>query len=260
MTDSHAVGFFDSGVGGLSVYSQFKKTLPYENTMYFGDLLHLPYGNKTKNELVGYARTILDFFASKNVKAVVIACNTSSAQAYETIKNEYSFPIFPIIQSCAKTIASYGCSKLGVFATSATVKSKIYSQEIMKYSPNTKILEISCPNWVGIVEGTIKYSDDELIPYLQEMLEFLPEKIILGCTHYPYLINKLTQLAPNSIFINPAEIFVNYVKDVMKEMNLLNNNFNNSIEEFFVSANPEQFYNNSRIFYSINKLPIVVNI
>ena len=82
------IGFFDSGVGGLSVYSCFKKALPCENTLYYGDIAHLPYGNKTKEELVGYARTILDFYKTQDVKAVVIACNTSSAQAYDVIKDE----------------------------------------------------------------------------------------------------------------------------------------------------------------------------
>ena len=82
--NNNPVGFFDSGVGGLSVYSRFKKLLPNENPLYYGDLANLPYGNKSKAELIGFARNILDFYKAKNVKAVVIACNTSSAQAYET--------------------------------------------------------------------------------------------------------------------------------------------------------------------------------
>ena len=108
------VGFFDSGVGGLSVYSKFKKVLPYENTIYFGDLKNLPYGNKTQEQLVSYARRILDFFKSQKVKAVVIACNTSSALAYDFIKDEYDFDIYPIIQSCAKVISSMDLKKVGV--------------------------------------------------------------------------------------------------------------------------------------------------
>ena len=99
MVNSYPIGFFDSGVGGLSVYARFREVLPQENTIYFGDLKNLPYGNKTKEELIGFARNILNFFRSKKVKAVVIACNTSSALAYETIKNEYDFKIYPIIQA-----------------------------------------------------------------------------------------------------------------------------------------------------------------
>ena len=101
MLKNSPIGFFDSGVGGLSVFARFKNVLPYENTIYFGDLKNLPYGNKSKDELVVITKNILDFFKTKNVKAVVIACNTSSALAYEQIKDCYDFEIFPIIQSCA---------------------------------------------------------------------------------------------------------------------------------------------------------------
>ena len=88
------IGFFDSGVGGLSVLAKFRAVLENENILYFGDLKNLPYGNKSKTELVSFAQNILDFFESKNVKAVVIACNTSSALAYESIKNKYNFKIY----------------------------------------------------------------------------------------------------------------------------------------------------------------------
>ena len=147
------IGFFDSGVGGLSVYARFREILPNENTIYYGDLKNLPYGNKTKDELIGFARKILNFFKTKNVKAVIIACNTSSALAYDTIKNEYDFEIFPIIQSCAEVISSMNYNRIGVFATEGTVKSGAYKKEIQKYNSKIEVKEIACPNWVSIVEG-----------------------------------------------------------------------------------------------------------
>jgi glutamate racemase len=153
INNNNSIGFFDSGVGGLSVLSRFKKVLPNENTIYFGDTIHLPYGNKTKDELIGYAKNILDFFNKKGVKAVVIACNTSSAQAYDSIKNLYPFPIYPIIQCCAKGVANMGVNRVGVFATEATVKSGKYALELSKYNPDIQVKEIAARNWVGIVEG-----------------------------------------------------------------------------------------------------------
>ena len=105
MKNNAPIGFFDSGVGGLSVYARFREILPNENTIYFGDLKNLPYGNKSQTELISFARNILDFFKTKGVKAVIIACNTSSALAYDAIKNDYDFKIYPIIQSCSKVIA-----------------------------------------------------------------------------------------------------------------------------------------------------------
>ncbi len=255
------IGFFDSGVGGLSVYSKFKKVLPSENTLYFGDLAHLPYGNKTQEELVSYARGILNFYKQKGVKAVVIACNTSSAQAYDIVKNEFDFKIYPIIQSCAKVIANSDVKRLGVFATSATVNSGVYTRELKKHNSTLEVKEIACPNWVDIVENG-KYKDTsaqaDIKSHLDTMMKFNPEKIILGCTHYPYLLPILRELEPNVEFIDPAEIFVNYIKENMK--NLLNESKIPGLEEIFVSANPESFIEHSTIFYSIKNSPVIVNL
>lgn len=255
------IGFFDSGVGGLSVYSCFKKILPNENTLYYGDIAHLPYGNKTKEELVGYARGILDFYKTQNVKAVVIACNTSSAQAYDTIKNEYGFKIYPIIQSCAKVIANLNINRIGVFATTATVNSGVYAKELKKYNPSLNVLEIACPNWVPIVESG-NYENENSINDIKEklnkMLEFSPDKIILGCTHYPYLLHLLENYAQKDLFIDPAKIFVEYIKNDLQNSHLLNDSNNYGFEKMFVSANPESFVKNSEIFYSVKNKPEVV--
>lgn len=264
---SSPIGFFDSGVGGLSVYARFKKLLPNENTLYFGDLENMPYGNKTKEQLIGYARNILDFYKEKQVKAVVIACNTSSAQAYEEVKNDYDFKIYPIIQSCAKVIASQDFKRLGVFATEATVKSGVYTRELKKYNPSLAVHEIACPNWVNIVEGVnltpsprerggVRVNPEQDIAFhVQEMLKFAPDKIILGCTHYPYLKGLLTKFAPENMFIDPAEIFVEFIKNDIA----LNDSGMLGKEEIFVSANPESFVEHSKIFYEVKNLPTVVS-
>ena len=255
------IGFFDSGVGGLSVYSRFKKLLPCENTLYFGDLLNLPYGNKSKDELIKFARNILDFYEKKGVKAVVIACNTSSAQAYDTIKDEYDFKIYPIIQSCAKVISSMDISRIGVFATEATVKAGVYTSELKKHNSSIEVKEIPCPNWVSIVEGNYGNNNplEDIEAHVKSMLEFNPDKIVLGCTHYPYLINSLKKFAPEDLFIDPAEIFVRYIKEDLRKNNLLNPHDKLGEEEIFVSANPEKFIQNSKIFYEVKKLPTVIN-
>lgn len=252
---NNPVGFFDSGVGGLSVYACFKKLLPAENTLYYGDLAHMPYGNKTKDELVSYARNILDFYKEKSVKAVVIACNTSSAQAYDVIKDEYEFKIYPIIQSCAKVIASQGFRRIGVFATEATVNSGVYTQELKKHNPALQVHEIACPNWVPIVESSDYESGvEDVCRQLNKMQKFAPDKIILGCTHYPYLKGHLAKFAPEELFIDPAEIFVRFIKADMP----LNASLNPGSEEIFVSANPENFVEHSKIFYDVKQLPVLV--
>lgn len=250
MEKNAPIGFFDSGVGGLSVYARFRNILPFENTIYYGDLKNLPYGNKTQEELISFARNILDFFKSKEVKAVVIACNTSSALAYDFVKNDYDFKIYPIIQSSAKVIAGMNVNRIGVFATVGTVKSGAYKRELCKYKPELSVKEMACPNWVSIVEGGNHIdADKDIKMHLDEMFEFNPDKIILGCTHYPYLMEKLAKFAPKNIFIDPAEIFVDYLKNDL----VLNNSQIIGSEEFYVSADAESFLKNSQLFYNVKK-------
>ena len=248
------IGFFDSGVGGLSVYARFREILSNENTIYFGDTKNLPYGNKSKEELVSFARNILDFFESKRVKAVVIACNTSSALAYDSIKDDYEFKIYPIIQSCAKVISGLNLQRVGVFATEGTVKSGAYKKEITKYNTNIKVYEMACPNWVSIVEGLYVNGTEDIKQHLDEMLDFLPDKIVLGCTHYPYLLNTLSKFVSKDLFIDPAKIFVDYIKQDIEH----NDSSLIGEEEFYVSANPEQFVKNAQMFYDLKILPTVL--
>ncbi|MCQ2739242.1 MAG: glutamate racemase [bacterium] len=257
------IGFFDSGVGGLSVYSKFVKLLPNENTIYFGDLKNIPYGNKSKNDLLMFARKILDFFKTQNVKAVVIACNTSSAIVYETVKNEYDFEIYPIIQSCTKVISSYNYEIIGVFATSATIKSDIYEKEIQKYSPKTKVIQLACPNWVNFVENKTIESKECLLDtkfQIETMLKHNPQKIILGCTHFPYLTKILSNFVSKDIFIDPADIFVEYIKNSLCEKSILNDNKTNGRKEFYVSASPQNFVESAKVFYELQTLPKLIEL
>ena len=259
MENTSPIGFFDSGVGGLSVYSKFRSLLPNENTIYYGDLKNLPYGNKSQEELVILARKILDFFKTKNIKAVVIACNTSSALAYEKIRKDYDFPIYPIIQSSSKVIASTCKQRIGVFATQGTVNSNAYQKYLTKYNENLEVKEIACPNWVGIVEGTYNgNADTEIKKHLNEMLKFNPEKIILGCTHYPYLLKELEKYTSKDLFIDPSGVFSVYIKEELRKAELLNISIFEGKEEFYVSANPQEFVENGKLFYKIKNLPTLV--
>ncbi len=255
------VGFCDSGVGGLSVFAKFKNIMPAENTIYYGDLKNVPYGSKSKSEIIGFLKNILDFFKSKNVKAVVLACNTTSAVAYDEIKDNYDFQIYPIIQSSAKILAELNIKKLGVFATTATIKSGAYEKEIKKYNPDMQIYTKACPGWVEIVENktfNTKESIELVAKYFNEIMEYKPEKIVLGCTHYPFLTGMLSKLSDSSIFIDPAAFFADFIKK-----DLINKNINNlskkiGNEEFYVSANPQQFKVSGELFYSIKNNPVLL--
>jgi len=258
--NKQSIGFFDSGVGGLTVFEKVKNILPTENYLYFGDLKNIPYGEKSKEELINIAEGIFEFFEKKDVKAVVMACNTTSANVYEELKDKYSFKIYPIIQSCASVIAKLPIQKIGVFATAATIKSGVYARELNKHNPNLEVFEMSCPAWVRIVEEKLQDTPESLESVksqLQEMLKNKPDKIILGCTHYPYLLDILSESAPREMFIDPAEYFAQFIKADLIENAMLNDAQSGS-EQFFVSANPESFKLASSMFYPVQELPTLV--
>lgn len=251
------MAFFDSGVGGLTVFEKVKKILPDENTLYFGDTKNMPYGEKTEEQLIEYADKIFKFFETQNAKAVIMACNTTSAITYEKLKDNYNFKVYPIIQSVCSTIAKQNdIKKLGVIATPATINSHAYSKEIAKYNSNMKVFELAAPNWVRIVEEH-RINQPQSILQVQEILEviegFAPNKIVLACTHYPYLMSVLKKFMPEDKFIDPAVYFAENIKNDLAEKNMLNNKF--EYEKFYVSSNPENFKIASELFYKLKSLP-----
>lgn len=251
------MAFFDSGVGGLTVFEKVKKLLPNENTLYFGDTKNMPYGEKTEEQLIEYADKIFKFFETQNAKAVIMACNTTSAITYEKLKDNYNFKVYPIIQSVCSTIAGQNnIKKLGVIATPATINSHAYSREIAKYNSDIEVFELAAPNWVRIVEEH-RINQPQSILQVQEILEvmeqFSPDKIVLACTHYPYLMSILRKFMPQDKFIDPAVYFAENIKNDLAEQNMLNNEF--EYEKFYVSSNPENFKIASELFYQLKELP-----
>ena len=169
------MAFFDSGVGGLTVFEKVKKLLPNENTLYFGDTKNMPYGEKTEEQLIEYADKIFKFFETQNAKAVIMACNTTSAITYEKLKDNYNFKVYPIIQSVCSTIAGQNnLKKLGVIATPATINSHAYSREIAKYNSDMEVFELAAPNWVRIVEEH-RINQPQSILQVQEILEVMEQ-------------------------------------------------------------------------------------
>ena len=251
LNNKSPIGVLDSGVGGLTVLNKLKELLPNENYIYFGDTKNLPYGDKTPEELFRLVGNIIDFFKSKNVKAVVLGCNTTAASVYDKIKDLYSFPIYPIIQNASEKINPKECAKIGVFATMATTSSKMYTKSLRMFNPELEVLEIACPKWVGFVENRTFDSPEainDISEKMGEMKKFNPEKIILGCTHYPYLVDVLAKFEDKNKFINPAESFAQYIKESLKSKELLCAENSGSCE-IYVSKEPEKFMTAGRRFF-----------
>ncbi len=238
------IGIFDSGVGGLSVLKELVNLMPNEDYLYFGDTARVPYGEKTKEQLTGYVRGILEWFKSKNVKAVVMACNSSSAVVYEKIKDEYDFPIFCLIEPTADFVSYLNAEKIGVLATSATVNSKAYTKAIQKINPSKIIFEIACPGLVEVVESNKSdtYEAKKLvIKYVVPLLEKGVGKIILGCTHYPFLGHIIQDVANDKeILIDPAKHLATKVSESLLLFDLLNDQEKGSTK-FYASLNMSMF-------------------
>ena len=222
--------------------------MPDENTLYFGDTKNMPYGEKTEEQLIDFADRIFKFFETQNAKAVIMACNTTSAITYEKLKDNYNFKVYPIIQSVCSTIANQKhIKKLGVIATPATINSHAYSNEIAKYNPDMEVFELAAPNWVRIVEEH-RINQPQSILQVQEILEaieeFTPDKIVLACTHYPYLMSALKKFMPEDKFIDPAVYFAENIKNDLTKNNMLN-----------ISSNPENFKEASELFCKLKGLP-----
>ena len=250
MEKNNPIGIFDSGVGGLSVLKELVRELPNEKFIYFGDTLRVPYGDKSLDELLTCTRRILYFFKTKKVKAVIVACNTCSANTLKFVKDEYDFEILGLIEPAAKYISSFKVKKIGLIATTATVKSNAYKNAIEPFG--IKVFQQNCPKLVGFVERGELLSEEVktvLKGYLKPLLDKKTEHLILGCTHYPFLIPAMKQLGlKDDFFINPAVCLAIKTKEFIEQNKLLNK-LPKPEFEFFVSGNPEEFKKNSKLFF-----------
>ena len=261
--DNRAIGVYDSGIGGTTVFKDLEKVLPNENYIYFGDTKNLPYGTKTKKELLEISDSIFAYFKEKNVKAVVMACNTTSSNVYDEMNAKYDFEIYPIIQVASKCIATDLEGKVGVLATNATIASDKYKIELTKNNPSLEVVQQACPDWVKVVESGDYRSDESLAILKKSLTPIINEgckNVILGCTHYPYLIEVLQELSDNKInFINPAKVFTDFIKNDLAQKQLLNRK-RDFAPQFYVSANPQNFFDASKSFYPLKELPQIVSI
>lgn len=242
------IGLFDSGVGGLSVLKAIVENEIKDDFIYFGDTKNVPYGTKTKEQIFSYTKDIMNFFISKGASVAVMACNTSSALVYEELRETFKdkIKIVPLIQ----TVAPYFKDEtgvLGVLATKATVQNGAYGREIKKLNNRVEVLEVEAQEFVKIVENRL-YDEASAQEYVKEKIEFLKnkgcKKIILGCTHFPYLVPIFRRYAPETEYIDPAKYLVKAVKDLVRPKN-------ESTFEFFVSSNPESFKQSASLFFDI---------
>ncbi len=242
-----AIGVFDSGIGGLTVAREIMRLLPNEKIVYFGDTARVPYGSKSKETIIRYSRQIIRFLQTHNVKAIVIACNTASALALETVSKEVDIPVIGVVVPGARAaIEATGNKKIGVVATEATIQSEIYTQVIQLEDQEMQVTGKACPLFVPIVEeGFAKHKIAEQVIdyYLEEMKNSNVDTLILGCTHYPLLRTKIREyLGDNIHLVNPAYETALDVKNLLEQENMLNTKKSHEVEHtFYVSDLADKF-------------------
>ena len=239
------IGVFDSGVGGLTVAREISRQLPYENIVYFGDTARVPYGSKSQNTIIRFSEQIIRFLRTKQVKAIVIACNTASAFALDAVQHEQDIPVLGVIGAGAKVAAEETVNKrVGVIGTVGTVGSGIHEAYLKKLDPKITVIGKACPLFVPLVEEgwlhdpvTVEVANR----YLQELKDKDVDTLILGCTHYPLLKPLLKAEAPGITLVDSALTTAEAAAQALAAADLLNSGNGSADYRFYVSDIPLRF-------------------
>lgn len=237
------IGVFDSGVGGLSVWRELIKSLPREDIIYYADTANCPYGPKSKEEIIGIVDKVVCFLISKDVKLIVVACNTATAAAIDYLRANYSIPFVGMEPAVKPAALRTKTKSIAVLATEGTFNGKLYLETSKKYAFDVELHIKVGDKLVDLVEKN-KINDPETLIHLEELMFPLIQKnidhLVLGCTHYPFLSESLKHvLPPNVIIVDPAPAVVKQTIKILQEKSLLNLNNKAPEYEFYSSGDSE---------------------
>jgi glutamate racemase len=191
MSSSRPIGVFDSGIGGLTVAHEIMRQLPFESILYFGDTARVPYGPKSPETVRRYSREIAAFLRDQDVKALVVACNTATAHALPTLREEMPVPVIGVVEPGARAaVRVAGRRRIGVIGTTGTIRSGAYERAIRELAPDAVVVTQACPLFVPLVEeGWIDHPVTQQVAqqYLAPLRDAGVRSLVLGCTHYPLL-------------------------------------------------------------------------
>ncbi|HEY6007823.1 MAG TPA: glutamate racemase [Geobacteraceae bacterium] len=240
------IGIFDSGVGGLTVLKEIVRALPQEDTIYLGDTARVPYGTKSPETVIRYARQITAFLVRRDIKLLVVACNTASAVSLEALKAEFSLPIVGVIEPGARRAAAVTRSgRVGVIGTEATIKSSAYAKAIKRINPEIEVLTRSCPLFVPLAEEG--WVDNEVARltariYLDGMRNAGVDTLVLGCTHYPILKGVIAEVMGEGVqLVDSAEETARTVAEILRSRGALRPNAEKGNHHYFVTDVPAGF-------------------
>jgi len=249
------IGVFDSGVGGLTVCRKIAETLPAESIVYLGDTARVPYGSKSSATVIRYAQACANLLVQHNIKLLVIACNTASAFALETLQSTLPIPTLGVVEPGARAACSGSkTGRIGVIGTRGVIASGVYVKTIQRLRPETQVYGVPCPLFVpfaeeGWTEGNI--IRDVAQTYLSGLIEQEIDTLVLGCTHYPLLRNTISEVMGESTrLVDSAEETALAVAQIMNQHCLAISDLNHrGTHRFLVSDGPETFSNVGTRFF-----------
>ncbi len=241
-----AIGIFDSGVGGLTVLKEIIRALPQEDTLYLGDTARVPYGTKSPETVTRYAREITSFLVKRDIKLLVVACNTASAVSLDALKSQFSLPIVGVIEPGARRAAAVTrTGKVGVIGTSGTIKSSAYAKAIKRVNPDIEVVTRACPLFVPLAEEG--WVDNEVArltakAYLQGLCKEGIDTLVLGCTHYPLLKGIISEVVGAEVeLVDSAEETAHTVAEILRGESLLRPTSEQGNHHYFVTDVPAGF-------------------
>ena len=244
--DTRPIGVFDSGVGGLTVVKQIMKVMPHENIVYFGDTARVPYGTKSKEAVTKYSKQNVRFLLSKDVKAIIVACNTASSNSLDELRATFDVPIFGVvIPGVEEAVRATKNKKIGIIGTAGTVRSGAYEKMILEKDSEMQVFTKACPLFVPLAEEG--WTDNEISQqaakrYLDELVEKGIDSLVLGCTHYPLLKRCIGTTVGDAIkLVDPAKATAKRVMKYLGERDLLNENEGDGDKQFYLSDSTEMF-------------------
>ncbi len=247
LNSGQAIGVFDSGLGGISVVRALIELLPNEHLIYFGDTARVPYGSKSKDTVIRFAHQISSFLLEKQVKMIVVACNTASAVALEHLQQNFDIPIVGVIDPGSQAAVKATRNKhIGVIGTASTIRSGAYLSAIHALDPETRVTNQPCPLLVPLVEEDWPH-DGVVTQVLQSYMKIFdlekPDALILGCTHYPYLKSVIQEVMGEAVrLVDSGEETATEVQKVLSGLNLLNAEVGDpGKHKFYVSDYPQKF-------------------
>lgn len=241
-----SIGIFDSGIGGLTVFAAIRRALPDESLIYLGDTARVPYGTKSAETVIKYSVQCAQFLAHRGLKALVVACNTSSAYSLPFLSKEVGVPVIGVIDPGARAAVEASRSKhIGVIGTPATVNSNAYARLIKEHSPSARVVSKACPLFVPLVEeGWLSNEVTRLTAhtYLDSFKKEKIDSLILGCTHYPLLKPVIQEVVGDSVrLIDSAEATASELKKMLGENGLLADKGATAFHQIYVTDVPGRF-------------------